>query len=199
MAAPVLTQRLVQALDYALIVHAGQLRKHTEIPYAAHLLGVCSLVLDYGGSEDQALAALLHDAVEDGGAGHLTQIRARFGEAVADMVWACSDGTVESKAAEHGDRLAAWRVRKEQYLQRLRTKDAADPALLVSACDKLHNARAIVSDLRRGGAGVFDRFTAGRGGTLWYYAELSDILTGLGSPVAMELTRTVRDMHAEAG
>lgn len=199
MAAPILTPRLVQALDYALIVHAGQLRKHTEIPCAAHLLGVCSLVLDYGGSEDQALAALLHDAVEDGGSGHLAQIRARFGDAVAAMVWACSDGTVESKAAEQGDRLAAWRARKEGYLQHLRQTAADAPALLVSACDKLHNARAIVSDLRRSGPQVFDRFTAGRGGTLWYYAELAEILSALGSPVAAELTRSVREMHAEAG
>lgn len=200
MSATILTPRLVQALDYAVIAHAGQLRKDTQIPYVAHLLGVCSLVLDHGGSEDQAIAGLLHDVLEDAGAGHESQIRARFGAAVAEMVLACSDGTVESKAAQAGeDRLASWRLRKQNYLQVLRHKSATHPALLVSACDKLHNARAILSDLRRLGPAIFERFSAGRGGTLWYYAELVDIYTANASPVAAELAHTVRQMQAEAG
>jgi len=192
----VLTPRLSQALDFAVIVHAGQVRKSTSIPYVAHLLGVCSLVLEHGGNEDQAIAGLLHDALEDGGAGQEPQIRARFGDAVAEMVIACSDGTVESKADEKlGDPIAAWKQRKQNYLTHLAQRASHEPALLVSACDKLHNARAILSDMQRDGDAVFARFTGRREGTLWYYAQIGEIFDRHASPVAPELQRTILAMQ----
>ena len=139
-----LTNRFASAVDYARIAHTGQLRKGTRIPYFAHLIGVASLVLDYGGDEDQAIAGLLHDLLEDCGEEHEPAIREEFGERVALIVRACTDGTAESKAGEETEeaRLANWFVRKRAYLAHL--GKAGDDVLLVSACDKLHNARAIL-------------------------------------------------------
>jgi len=166
-----LTDRFTRAVDYARIAHATQCRKGSNIPYLYHLLGVASLVIEFGGNEDQVIAGLLHDTIEDCGAEHETTIRAQFGEAVADIVQACTDGTAEGKAA-HTDPEAKrrdWIERKLAYLAHLKT--APDQTLLVSACDKLHNARAIVQDLEDPDVGtrVFDRFTGGRDGTLGYY------------------------------
>lgn len=151
----VLTSRFTAALDYVTIVHAGQERKGTNIPYVAHLLAVASLVLENGGDEDQAIAALLHDAVEDqGGEPRLADIRARFGDRIAGMVRGCTD-SVSADAGAKGP----WRERKRAYLEHLRGACAGDGTMLVSCADKLHNARSILQDFRAVGEEVWERFT----------------------------------------
>lgn len=192
-----LTIRYTQAVDHARIAHAAQVRKGSGIPYLYHLLGVSSLVIEFGGSEDQAIAGLLHDTIEDCGAVHEHIIRAQFGDGVADIVVACTDGSAESKAA-HADADAGradWLARKQTYLAHL--AEAPDAVLLVSACDKLHNARAIVQDMESPtvGSTVFDRFTGGRDGTLGYYQSLSEIYTARAVSVAAVLDAVVARMH----
>lgn len=191
-----LSERFTQAVDYAREAHASQTRKGTSIPYIAHLLGVASLVLDYGGDEDQAIAALLHDTIEDQGAHHEPLIRMQFGDRVADIVLACTDGTLEGKiaAATPEAKRADWGRRKERYLAHL--ADARDDVLLVSGCDKLHNARAIVSDVRQIGHAVFARFTGKRDGTLWYYREIARVFADRHAPMAAALATTVAAMGA---
>ena len=190
-----LSERFTQAVDYAREAHASQTRKGTSIPYIAHLLGVASLVLDYGGDEDQAIAALLHDAIEDQGEHHESLIRGQFGDRVAGIVLACTDGTQEGKTAAQTPeaKRADWEQRKRRYLAHL--ADARDDALLVSGCDKLHNARAIVADLRAIGPAVFERFTGKREGTLWYYGEIAAVFTQRGAPMAGELRHVVGAME----
>lgn len=194
-----LTQRYVRAFDYAMQAHALQTRKGTAVPYLAHLVGVSSLVLDYGGDEDQAIAGLLHDVVEDHGQHHLTQIRDRFGHHVAQIVLDCTDGTQEEKnaALSAEEKRANWELRKQRYLAHL--NEVSETSLLVSACDKLHNARAILTDLRSPltGEHVFDRFTAGKAGTLWYYTRLSEVFAARGSPVALELGLTIKALSSQ--
>lgn len=193
-----LSDRFTKAVEYAREAHASQTRKGTSIPYLAHLLGVASLVLDYGGDEDQAIAALLHDTIEDQGTHHEGLIRGQFGGRVADIVLACTDGTQEGKAAALSpeEKRADWLQRKQRYLEHL--VHASGDALLVSGCDKLHNARAIVADLQRPdvGAVVFDRFTGKRDGTLWYYRELTRAFTERKAPMATALASTVAAMEA---
>lgn len=191
-----LSERFTQAVDYAREAHASQTRKGTSIPYLAHLLGVASLVLRYGGDEDQAIAALLHDTIEDQGAHHESLIRRQFGDRVAGIVLACTDGTREGKAAAETpeDKLADWTRRKQRYLAHL--AETPDDTLLVSGCDKLHNARAIVSDLRETGPVVFDRFTGGRDGTLWYYREIARVFADRKTPMAAELVVAIAAMGA---
>ena len=197
----ILTDRFSRAVDYARIAHAAQLRKGSDIAYIHHLLGVASLVIEFGGSEDQAIAGLLHDTLEDCGAAHEALIRAQFGDTVADIVLACTDGTAEGKA-RHTDVEAKrldWLARKQAYLAHLQT--AGEQILLVSACDKLHNARAITQDLENPSVGskVFDRFTGGRDGTLRYYQSLAEIFTGRGVAAGRVLDATVGRMHELAG
>lgn len=179
----VLTTRFDEALLYARSIHGGQRRKGTSIPYFAHLMGVASIAIELGATEEQAIAALLHDAVEDqGGKPRLDDIRVRFGNAVADMVDACSDTDVVPKPP--------WRARKQAYLAHLET--APDDALLVSLSDKIHNAEAILSDHRTIGDKVWSRFSAGRDDQLWYYGKLAAVfarrLPGQG---ALRLTEVV--------
>lgn len=197
----VLTDRFTRAVDYARIAHAAQVRKGTNIPYITHLLGVASLVIEFGGNEDQAIAGLLHDTIEDCGAAHEAMIRAQFGDAVADIVVACTDGTAEDKGAlvDAEAKRRDWTKRKQNYLKHL--VDASDDTLLVSACDKLHNARAIVQDLENPavGTGVFDRFKAGRDGTLAYYESLTRTYVARGLAVAPVLDAVVGRMHELAG
>ncbi len=186
--------RLAEAFALACEAHDGQLRKGTEIPYISHPMAVAALVLEYGGTEDQAIAALLHDAIEDGGVAYASRIQEAFGPEVLAMVEACTDGTAESKAnaqtmeAKKSD----WHKRKEQYLQVIESESEA--ALLVTACDKLHNARAVVADLASIGQEVFDRFTTGREGTLWYYQQVAAVMQRRESPVAAALSETVENM-----
>ena len=155
----VLGQRFDAALGHAARLHRTQLRKATDVPYVSHLLAVASLVIEDGGDEDEAIAALLHDAVEDqGGVAVLDDIRARFGPRVADIVEACSDSLAEDPAAK-----APWRARKEQYLAHMAEAPAA--VLRVACADKLHNARCMLAEYRTMGEALWDRFNGGRAGT----------------------------------
>jgi (p)ppGpp synthase/HD superfamily hydrolase len=167
-----LTDRFERALLYANHVHGGQVRKGTSTPYVAHLLAVSATVLEYGGDEDLAIAALLHDSVEDqGGKARLEDVRNRFGDRVAAVVAACSDSLADTAA---GERKADWEKRKETYLSHLDTAD--EDILRVSLADKVHNARAILRDLRKPdvGATIWSRFSQPREKTLWYYRGLAD-------------------------
>jgi (p)ppGpp synthase/HD superfamily hydrolase len=160
-----LGSRFRRAFLFAADKHSGQARKASTIPYIAHLMGVASLVLEAGGDEDLAIAALLHDVVEDcGGAPMLREVRRRFGNRVAKIVDGCTDSDTDPKPP--------WRERKEKYIERLR-KEGFDTRL-VSAADKLNNVRSILSDYRAIGESVWSRFHGGREGTLWYYRTLRD-------------------------
>jgi GTP pyrophosphokinase len=186
-AASALTRRFVDAVGYAVGLHLDQSRKGSGVPYAGHLLGVCSLVLEAGGSEDEAIAALLHDAGEDrGGEARLVEIRERFGGNVAGIVRACSDSLLQNKPD--------WKTRKEAYLEHL--DEQPQSVLLVSLADKLFNARAILRDYRSVGESLWTRFSAGRDGVLWYYRSLSDSFTRIvsGNPMAGELAEVVTEL-----
>ena len=161
-----LTSRFIEALIYATQLHADQVRKGTQIPYIAHLLGVTTLVFEGGGDEDEAIAALLHDAVEDqGGLDTLEEIRGIFGERVANIIDGCTDTYVIPKPP--------WRQRKEKYIDHL--PDTTAEVRLVSLADKLHNARSILRDLRENGDIIWDKFNGGKDGTLWYYTTLVEV------------------------
>ncbi|MGA8540589.1 MAG: HD domain-containing protein, partial [Terriglobales bacterium] len=163
---PFLTWRFDAALQFASGLHHSQPRKSTHIPYIAHLMSVCALVIEAGGDEDQAIAGLLHDAVEDqGGLPTLETIRHMFGDRVADIVKSCSDSTVSDSTQK-----PPWRERKVKYLEHLRSADG--DALLVSAADKLHNARAILADYRELRDELWSRFNASKEEQLWYYGAL---------------------------
>ena len=155
--------RFSAALAFASEIHGTQTRKGTSIPYIAHLLAVTALVIEAGGDEDTAIAALLHDAVEDqGGQPMLQHIRARFGAVVADIVESCTDADTTPKPP--------WRARKELYIAGIAHKPPR--ALLIAAADKVHNARAILIDYKAIGERLWERFNGGREGTLWYYRAL---------------------------
>jgi GTP pyrophosphokinase len=157
--------RFRQAFLFAAEKHAGQARKASTIPYIAHLMGVASIVLEAGGDEDLAIAALLHDVVEDcGGVPMLQEVRRRFGARVAKVVEGCTDADTYPKPS--------WRTRKEKYIRHLKKADA--DTRLVSAADKLNNIRSILSDYRAIGESVWARFKGGRDGTLWYYRTLRE-------------------------
>ena len=184
-----LSHRFDDALAFAAQTHRTQIRKGSGTPYVAHLMSVCALVLEYGGDEDSAIAALLHDAVEDQGGFEMAhQIEARYGPNVRSIVLECSD--------RENDTDLPWRTRKEAYLKAIATKSEA--AILVTTCDKLHNATSILHDLRSEGLGVYRRFTAGRDEVLWYYRELADALT-LRAPydLAFRLSTTVAQLESE--
>ena len=185
-----LTERYADALQLAWRLHDGQVRKGTLIPYISHLLGVSSLALEHGATEDEAIAALLHDAVEDaGGKPTLEMIRVHFGEAVAQIVDGCTDA--------YGEPKPPWRARKEAYIAHLAT--ASPSVRLVSSSDKLHNARSILSDLRVLGPAVWTRFTARRDGTLWYYRSLVQAFGSHGRTALVdELDLVVSEMERVA-
>ena len=184
---PLLSPRFEEALLLATRLHARQRRKGTDIPYVSHLLAVASLVLEDGGDEDQAIAALLHDAIEDqGGRPTLERIRESFGDRVAGIVEGCTDAETVPKPP--------WRQRKEKYVEHVRHAPAE--VRRVSAADKIHNARAILADLRRHGDVVWSRFTADREGVLWYYRSLvSAFQDGGGGFLAEELDRVVSELE----
>lgn len=157
--------RFQRAFEFAADKHQTQTRKASSIPYIAHLIGVASLVLEAGGDEDLAIAALLHDVVEDcGGEKMLSEVRRRFGKRVAHIVNGCTDAYEIPKPP--------WYDRKVNYINRLKAEDA--DTRLVSAADKLNNVRSILSDYRALGEYVWSRFNGGREGTLWYYRTLRD-------------------------
>jgi GTP pyrophosphokinase len=185
-----LTSRFEDALIYATRLHAAQVRKATAVPYVAHLLGVAAIVLENGGDEDEAIAALLHDAVEDqGGAATREEIRRRFGERVTAIVDGCTDTDVTPKPP--------WRARKEAYIAHVRHADRS--VRLVSAADKLYNVRSLARDYRQLGEELWARFNGGRDGTLWYYRGLVDAFRAAGStPLVEELARTVDELESLA-
>ena len=159
-------QRLTKAFKFALDAHEGDVRKGTAIPYFSHLMQVCGLVLEFGGTEDEAIGALLHDAAEDaGGESMLARIKAEFGEHVELIVRQNSDSITASKGEK-----APWRERKEHYLAGIATKSPS--ALLVSICDKIHNARSLNQDSRTLGESHWERFNASKEDSLWYYNSL---------------------------
>lgn len=185
------SERVRDALDLAFTLHSGQTRKGSGTPYIVHLLGVAAQVGVHGGNEDQFIAALLHDAVEDqGGLPTLERIRGQFGDRVADLVLKCSDSTDAPKPP--------WRARKEAYLARL----AGEPPELkiIVVADKLDNARSIVRDMRQCGAAVWDRFTGKREGSLWYYQAIPAALeSGWEHPLLDELRAAIAEMiHSDA-
>lgn len=188
-----LSEQFDRALATASRLHRDQMRKDTDIPYVSHLLGTCSIALEYGADEDQAIAALLHDVLEDVQPIHRArQEVGSFGPEVLRIVEGCTDTERHPKPP--------WRERKEGYLTRLADKDG--PVLLVSGSDKLHNARAILRDLRVGGERIWSRFNAGREGQLWYYRALVEAFRS--NPehdraLIDELDRTVRDIECLAG
>ncbi len=178
-----LGKRFEQALVFAARKHAGQIRKGTPAPYISHVIAVASLVLEAGGDEDLAIAALLHDVVEDcGGAPMLKEIRRRFGKRVAHVVEGCTQEID-----------LPWRERREKYLKHLRMADA--DTRLVSAADKLHNARHILADYREIGEKIWPRFNGGREGTLWYYRALAkEFRRSKPNRIVNELERVVADL-----
>ena len=182
-----LSTRFEEALIFATRLHARQVRKGTPVPYISHLLAVAGIVLEQGGDEDAAIAALLHDAVEDqGGRRTLDEIRRRFGDRVAEIVEECSDAFTFFKPP--------WRKRKGAYLAHLPQASAA--ARLVSAADKLHNARTTVADYRASGEAIWGRFNGGREGTLWFYRAMVEALQAGGSfPLVEELDRVVSELE----
>ena len=188
--------RFLAALEVAVVVFATTRRKKTQIPYVAHLLGVCAIVLEHGGSEDEAIAALLHDTLEDISPTKRARRTVRaFGDDVYGIVEGCTDGTPNKKG-----RKAPWRQRKETYVAALEHEPR--PVLLVSAADKLHNARAIVADLRVIGEKVWKRFNAPKEDVLWYYGAVVDAFrANPAHPIAIvdELERVVAEMHRLSG
>jgi GTP pyrophosphokinase len=186
-----LTPRFEEALAYAARLHVTQRRKQSDVPYVAHLLAVTAIVLEHGGDEDEAIAALLHDAVEDqGGAPRLAEIHQKYGPRVAAIVANCTDTDLTPKPP--------WRARKEAYLLHLATADRSTQ--FVSAADKLHNVRSLIEDFRTAGEDVWARFNGGREGTLWYYRAVLERLDKLaGAPLFDELRRAIEDLEQLAG
>ena len=188
---PLLSSRVARAFAFALRAHGTQTRKGTTIPYISHVMAVASIVLDYGGSEHQVVGALLHDTVEDCGVTY-AQLRRQFGARVARIVKDCTDAETFPKPP--------WKARKQRYIDHLRGGHNSS-SLLVSAADKLHNARAIVHDVKHHGPGVWKRFHAAPHEILWYYQSLCAIFrrrAGEVSPafhlLVQELAETVKEM-----
>jgi (p)ppGpp synthase/HD superfamily hydrolase len=186
----VLTGRFAEAVRWASHLHADQSRKGTRIAYVSHLLAVSSLVLEDGGTEEEAIAGVLHDAIEDC---HVApaEIRARFGGPVAEIVVACSE---DRDVTQDQD----WEARKRRYLEHLEDPQLPTEALRVSAADKLHNARSILSDLREHGPSVWERFNAPADAQRWYYLEVAGVLRRRHESVlTRELGRVVDELTAE--
>jgi (p)ppGpp synthase/HD superfamily hydrolase len=185
------TEKFEEALVYAARVHRDQRRKGTNIPYVAHLLAVAAIVGENGGTESEVVAALLHDAPEDrGGEARLEDIRERFGDEVAGIVAGNTDTFENPKPP--------WQERKEAYVARV--AHAPCSVRLVSAADKLHNARSVLADLSSVGDALWQRFNGGEEGTLWYYRALVEALENAGSnPVVEELDRVVSELERLAG
>lgn len=188
---PILTRRYDDALAYASLRHRDQLRKGTQIPYLAHLLAVSSLVLESGGGEDEAIAGLLHDAIEDQGGMHTeAEIRRNFGDHVADIVLGCSDTMEVPKPP--------WCERKESYLAGLPTQPPS--VLLVSLADKVHNARSMLADYLAVGDELWKRFSADMNDQFWYYASLAKVYREqMGEvPLVVELERLIHELRSRA-
>lgn len=193
------TTRISAAFALAALVHEKQKRKSTDIPYISHPMAVAAQVAVWGGSEDQFIAALLHDVVEDGGAQYKPVIEEHFGKHVLDLVMACSDA-----APQRGQPKGAWIERKEKYIANLRS--AADEVLLISAADKWHNLASILADAKQLGEMVFDRFirqdferTDKKKMVLWYYKELLAVYRERNVPVVVELENLLNEIEKVTG
>lgn len=193
------TTRISAAFALAALVHEKQKRKSTDIPYISHPMAVAAQVSVWGGSEDQFIAALLHDVVEDGGAQYMPVIEEHFGKHVLDLVMACSDA-----APQRGQPKGAWIERKEKYIANLRS--AADDVLLISAADKWHNLASILADAKQLGEVVFDRFirqdferTDKKKMVLWYYKELLAVYRERNVPVVVELENLLSEIENVTG
>lgn len=193
------TTRISAAFALAALVHEKQKRKSTDIPYISHPMAVAAQVSVWGGSEDQFIAALLHDVVEDGGAQYMPVIEEHFGKHVLDLVMACSDA-----APQRGQPKGAWIERKEKYIANLRS--AADEVLLISAADKWHNLASILADAKRLVEAVFDRFirkdferTDKKKMVLWYYKELLAVYRERNVPVVVELKNLLSEIENVTG
>ena len=186
-----LTSRFEKALVFASQLHREQRRKGSDVPYVSHLLAVAALVIEHGGDEDEAIAALLHDAIEDqGGPTARDGILRRFGERVTGIVEGCTDSQTNPKPP--------WKERKLAYIAGISEKSPS--VQFVCAADKLHNARSILSDYRTLGEEVWQRFVGGREGTLWYYGALVQALIRSGrTPLVDELERVVGEIRRLAG
>ncbi len=184
---PVYSARFTRALAYAARLHARQWRKGTDKPYIGHLMSVASIVIAYGGDAEMAIAALLHDAVEDqSGRKRLREIQKKFGKRVARIVDGCTDSYEKPKAP--------WLERKRGYIARVAAEGA--DTQLVSAADKLSNARDILQDVRADGDSAFERFQGKKDGTLWYYRTLvTEFRKGGSNPLVEELDRVVRELE----
>jgi (p)ppGpp synthase/HD superfamily hydrolase len=191
-----MSERFDRAFQLASELHREQTRKGCAVPYISHLMSVAALVIEHGGDEDQAIAALLHDAVEDqGGLPTLERIRSEFGPRVARIVHECSD-------SDGGPHKPEWKLRKQSYLDHIATK--SDDALLVTLADKLHNARSIITDHHRQGELLWQRFTGKRDGTLWYYAALAEAFKRREAPesarvLVSEFSRAVERLKLLSG
>ncbi len=188
------TSRFDDAAGFAIAAFREHTRKASNVPYITHLFAVCALVGEYGGDEDQMIAALLHDWLEDVPGASAATLEARFGGRVASMVEALSD----SAAPPPGGTKPEWRGRKEAYLAHLRV--APSEVRLISCADKLHNCQTIRADHARVGVEVFTRFTGKRDGTLWYYRAVHEALaTGWQGPLLDRLKCEVDALHRDAG
>jgi GTP pyrophosphokinase len=193
----VLGERFASAVEWTVALHGGQVRKGTGVPYVAHLLEVAALVLHDGGTESEAIAGLLHDAIEDAGV-KPKQIRKRYGRKVSRIVKGCTetlDGKLPTKSKAPRD-ASTWRARKQETIDHLAALDVTTPILRVKCADALANARAIVADLRRTGPEVWQRFHAGAIDQLWYHRSLAVIFVNR-HPGALsdELRATVTEME----
>ena len=183
--------RFQQALVWATELHATQTRKASDVPYVAHLLAVAAIVLEHGGDEDEAISALLHDAIEDqGGPPTGEEIRRRFGDRVYEIVLGCTDAQATPKPP--------WKVRKEHHLAAMRS--ASRSVCLVVAADKLHNVNSMIGDYRRLGEVLWERFKGGREGTLWYYRAMAETLATSAPPELIDrLARAVAELESLVG
>lgn len=181
------SKRIEEAFALAHSLHKDQTRKGSAIPYISHLMAVASIVGEFGGDEDQAIAALLHDAVEDqGGRETLRRIAQTFGDRIAAYVEGCSDAFTDPKPP--------WQERKEAFIDSM--KQAPADLRLIVAADKLHNIRSMTSDLRTLGPPLWERFTKGRQGTLWYHDTIVSVLTkDWDHPLAIELQAALTQLH----
>lgn len=185
-----LSERFTEALVFATQLHASQIRKGSGVPYVAHLLGVASIALEYGANETEAIAALLHDAIEDRGGDTIRQeIRRRFGETVTQIVDGCTDADTIPKPP--------WRDRKEAYIAHI--SQASASVRLVSAADKLYNALSIVKDYQQVGDEIWERFQGRKAGTLWYYRAVVNAFESVEStPLIKALAQVVAELEALA-
>jgi len=189
-------RKLMEAVDFALSAHSGQTRKGTSIPYASHLLQVVGLVFEHGGDVDQAIAAVLHDTVEDCEGVEVEEIQLRFGDDVARIVTLCTD----LLPGDRPDEKSEWSLRKTDYVERLQ---AADPrSQLVAACDKLHNLRTLIADLQAEGRQTLGRFTATPEQTRWYHETVREAVAATVPPRLLRefdaLLETLREFVSEA-